>query len=210
MDRHKLILPVSILLGCIILGGFYYASQINKQRSIERQQQIDLQAKENTEQDRFNQEKELIQQAEINKLTAKYRQECIVAEEKNRLALQTELDECTSETCMKNIKNLASTYDLGNKFIDACIKNKLNGTYGGTGLIEKAERWVGETFLNGEKLADEWDNFPNFLSKQHCLDWGNEQKAINKKDTFKCGKNCGVLDTAGGYSYFICDEEIDI
>ena len=31
MDKNKLILPISILLGCIILGGFYYASQINKQ-----------------------------------------------------------------------------------------------------------------------------------------------------------------------------------
>lgn len=43
MDKHKLILPVSILLGCIILGGFIYASQINKQKSIEKQQAIKLQ-----------------------------------------------------------------------------------------------------------------------------------------------------------------------
>ena len=42
MDKHKLILPISILLGCIILGGFYYTSQVNKQQSIERQQQIKL------------------------------------------------------------------------------------------------------------------------------------------------------------------------
>jgi len=41
----KLVLPISILLGCIILGGFFYASQVNKQRSIEKQQQIELQAK---------------------------------------------------------------------------------------------------------------------------------------------------------------------
>lgn len=38
MDRYKLILSISILLGCIILGGFFYATQINKQKSIERQQ----------------------------------------------------------------------------------------------------------------------------------------------------------------------------
>ncbi|MDD5031647.1 MAG: hypothetical protein PHR36_01215 [Patescibacteria group bacterium] len=38
MDKHKIILPISIILGCIILGGFIYASQINKQQSIERQQ----------------------------------------------------------------------------------------------------------------------------------------------------------------------------
>lgn len=38
MDRKKIILPISILLGCIILGGFFYAGQVNKQQSIERQQ----------------------------------------------------------------------------------------------------------------------------------------------------------------------------
>lgn len=46
MDKHKLILPISILLGCIILGGFFYASQINKQKSIERQQQAELKLKQ--------------------------------------------------------------------------------------------------------------------------------------------------------------------
>jgi len=45
MDKNKLVLPISILLGCIILGGFLYAIQINKQQSIEKQQQIGLQAK---------------------------------------------------------------------------------------------------------------------------------------------------------------------
>ncbi|MDO8486208.1 MAG: hypothetical protein Q7S77_00715 [Candidatus Staskawiczbacteria bacterium] len=46
MDKHKLILPVSIILGCIILGGFYYASQLNKQSSIEKQPHKDLQEKQ--------------------------------------------------------------------------------------------------------------------------------------------------------------------
>lgn len=43
MDKHKLILPISILIASIILGGFFYASQLNKQESIERQQEIKLQ-----------------------------------------------------------------------------------------------------------------------------------------------------------------------
>lgn len=42
MDKNKLVLPVSILLGCIVLGGFYYASQVSKQKSIENQQQIKI------------------------------------------------------------------------------------------------------------------------------------------------------------------------
>ena len=52
MDKYKLILPISILLGCIILGGFYYASQLGKQRLIEKQQQIDMQAKKNEQENK--------------------------------------------------------------------------------------------------------------------------------------------------------------
>lgn len=35
--RKQILLSVSILLGCIILGGFYYVSQVNKQKSIIKQ-----------------------------------------------------------------------------------------------------------------------------------------------------------------------------
>jgi hypothetical protein len=45
MDKHKLLLPISILLGCIVLGGFFFATQVIKQRSIEKQQQIELRVK---------------------------------------------------------------------------------------------------------------------------------------------------------------------
>ena len=53
MDKNKLVLPISILLGCIILGGFYYVNQLNKQKSIERQQQIELSTKTGTGTDYF-------------------------------------------------------------------------------------------------------------------------------------------------------------
>ena len=46
MENNKLVLPISIILGCIILGRFYYASEANKQQSIEKQQQLDIQAKQ--------------------------------------------------------------------------------------------------------------------------------------------------------------------
>jgi len=42
MDKNKLVLPISILLGCIILGGFFYASQLSKQQSIEKQQAVKI------------------------------------------------------------------------------------------------------------------------------------------------------------------------
>lgn len=39
---NKLSLPAVILIASLILGGFFYASQVNKQRSIERQQEIKI------------------------------------------------------------------------------------------------------------------------------------------------------------------------
>lgn len=42
---NKLSLPVTILIASIILGGFYYASQAYKQKSIERQQENAIEQK---------------------------------------------------------------------------------------------------------------------------------------------------------------------
>ena len=39
---NKLSLPVVIIIASLILGGFFYAIQVNKQNSIEKQQQIKL------------------------------------------------------------------------------------------------------------------------------------------------------------------------
>jgi hypothetical protein len=39
---NKLLLPAVILIASIILGGFYYAGEVNKQRFIEKQQQIKI------------------------------------------------------------------------------------------------------------------------------------------------------------------------
>ena len=49
---NNLSLPATVLIASIILGGFYYASQISKQKSIEKQQFKELQAeteKQNTD-----------------------------------------------------------------------------------------------------------------------------------------------------------------
>lgn len=42
MNKNKLILPVSIIIGCFILGGFFYLIQLNKQSSIEEQQRLKI------------------------------------------------------------------------------------------------------------------------------------------------------------------------
>ena len=46
-------MPVTILVGCIILGGFYYFAQLNKQDSIERQQQVELAEKKEQQKREF-------------------------------------------------------------------------------------------------------------------------------------------------------------
>ncbi|MDP3988637.1 MAG: hypothetical protein Q8P93_00145 [bacterium] len=51
MDKlNKLSLPITIIIASLILGGFYYASQVSKQNSIERQQAKELQVKRDLEQ----------------------------------------------------------------------------------------------------------------------------------------------------------------
>ena len=51
MDKiNKLSLPATILIASIILGGFYYATQLSKQNSIEKQQRIELRTKADVEQ----------------------------------------------------------------------------------------------------------------------------------------------------------------
>lgn len=49
INKEKFILPAVILLACIVLGGFYYASQLSKQRSIEKQQIIKLEEEKRIE-----------------------------------------------------------------------------------------------------------------------------------------------------------------
>lgn len=80
---NKLSLPVTVLIGCIILGGFYYASETNKQASIERQQQSDLQMR------RDEQQAVVIQ----NNLVAKQKSDCVTQ------AQQTAISEYKSAYC---------------------------------------------------------------------------------------------------------------
>lgn len=48
---NKLILPVAILLSALILGGFYYAIQINRQKSIEKQELLKIESERKKEQE---------------------------------------------------------------------------------------------------------------------------------------------------------------
>ena len=63
MKTKEFILPVAIVVGCIALGWFYYGVQINKQNSIEKQQQLKIdnerESRESEEQKQQEKEKEL-------------------------------------------------------------------------------------------------------------------------------------------------------
>jgi len=61
---NKLSLPAVILIASIILGGFYYASQVNKQKSIEKQQQIEIEQKQQEQLDKELKEKQAKEEAE--------------------------------------------------------------------------------------------------------------------------------------------------
>jgi len=67
MDKlNKLSLPATILIASIILGGFYYASEVNKQKSIKKQQQIKIEQERQdqlTEELKEQQDKEEAEQA---------------------------------------------------------------------------------------------------------------------------------------------------
>lgn len=72
MDKiNKLTLPATILIASIILGGFYYASQVNKQNSIERQQEIKLQEDRRIEEARAEREK-VENEAKIEQVKKEY------------------------------------------------------------------------------------------------------------------------------------------
>lgn len=51
-DINKLAIPLAVVISSIVLGVFFYAVQINKQDSIEKQQDLEMQYKK--EQDNIN------------------------------------------------------------------------------------------------------------------------------------------------------------
>jgi hypothetical protein len=42
---NRLSLPTTIIIASVVIGGFYFASQLSKQKSIERQQQVEIEQK---------------------------------------------------------------------------------------------------------------------------------------------------------------------
>ncbi len=61
---NKLVSPATILIASIILGSFFYASQVSKQRSIERQQEAKIQQEKQEQLAKEVKEQEAKEQAE--------------------------------------------------------------------------------------------------------------------------------------------------
>lgn len=121
MNKNKLVLPISILLGSIILGGFYYSSEQNKLQSIERQQIIELESKENDEKKEVVKlencldivEQEFERTADI--LINFHNNECIAKLVKN--------GEATKDECLKALADSAKEDEIEKeKDINNCYK----------------------------------------------------------------------------------------
>ena len=95
----KFNLPIAILLSSLILGGFFYATQVNKQGSIEKQQQIESQAK-----------------IEIEKIKTEQIQKEISEKEKSDALINKCITDAYSE-----LKTLQANYDWVNR--DNCLNN---------------------------------------------------------------------------------------
>ena len=61
---NNLSLPAVILMASLIIGGFYYAGGVNKQKSIEKQQQIEIEQKRQEQLDKGLKEQEAKTEAE--------------------------------------------------------------------------------------------------------------------------------------------------
>lgn len=111
---NKLILPATILIASVIVGVFYYASQASKQASIEKQQQIELQAKKAAQQADL-QAKQAEQQAITNKnnLIAQLKADCVSTAQQSAISQYETSIMCTGAYAPKECKD-GKTYLVAN------------------------------------------------------------------------------------------------
>lgn len=80
--RDKMILPATILIASIVLGGFYYASQMSKQKSIERQAEMKMEEERRLRDDVAKKEEtEKTQAAQLKYAMITAREDCLAEAE---------------------------------------------------------------------------------------------------------------------------------
>jgi len=132
LNKEKLIFPVVILLASLVLGGFYYASQVSKQKSIERQQTLKLEEERKTEEAKLAKEQEAKDEA-VKKIEneKQIRQDC--QEEANgtakdllRKKYEMESNEAEKERLRKGMEKDLYLRDDFDRYYEECLsKNGL-------------------------------------------------------------------------------------
>lgn len=114
---NKLSLPVTILIASIVLGGFYYASQLSKQNSIEKQQQIELQAKKDQDITSSLAAQQKQEQADLLKQQA---QTNAALQQQQKANTEASINKCITDAYVE-LKTLQANYEwLGRGF---CVKS---------------------------------------------------------------------------------------
>jgi len=116
MNKTKLILPISILLTSFILGGFVYVIQLNKQESLEKQQQMII------DEQRRAEKMELEKENEIKKTKENCRNE---ASERARSFLKTKSEMTGGERLKEAVKKGLYLKEDYNSYYNECLA--LNG-----------------------------------------------------------------------------------
>lgn len=105
-NLNKLSLPATILIASIVLGGFYFASQISKQLSIEKQQQIELQVKKDVALEgvleKEQEQEQAIIQAQEESATSASVNKCVTDAYAELKTLQNNFFEVYREVCTEN------------------------------------------------------------------------------------------------------------
>jgi len=98
MERiNKLSLPVTILIASVILGGFYYAGEVSKQRSIERQQEVKIAEEKRIEEEKAKELKS-IEEEKIKKAQTVVLQKKLCVSQAEQAAMELYKDYCTANS----------------------------------------------------------------------------------------------------------------
>lgn len=116
-------LPLSILLGCIILGGFYFGSVIIKQNSIENQQRMELNAQKEADQKKADSAAlENLQQQQKEDAEKNAKAACVEEAKKNAIAQYDNSSFCTGD--YPSDKCFMGTYLIANydTYYNTCLQ----------------------------------------------------------------------------------------
>jgi nitrogen fixation-related uncharacterized protein len=163
MELKKLALPISIIMGAIILGGFYYVVQSDNQESVEKQQLLELSEKRaNADKDR---EVELykLRSPKCDELARNFKEEIdAYPDDGNRYVYSSADDRCVYESFYES---------------DGYMSSTLKDLFTGTTLADLWWRRVGHHFHKSDTLEDCLNELDDYLS--HSSRYFDEDRIIH-------------------------------